>query len=252
MPLAMPLIIGGATLASGLIGANAASNASQQQYGAAMAGLQFQQQMYSQNRHNLQPWITSGTNANNSLAAMYGFPGSGNENRTADYSSFLNSPDYQFAQQQGLRAVDQSAASRGLLQSGGQARAVQQFGQGLAGQQFGNYFQRMLSMSQYGMNAASSLAGVSTQAGSNISNSYGNAGQALASGTIGGANAVTGALGSGVNNLMMYSALNRSPSSYAGGMQITAPQVGNYAYGGGAASGGNNGQPVYGMGNGWG
>jgi len=252
MPVAIPLLAG-ATLASGILGYSASKDASSKQYDAAMQGLgqqreamEYQKQIRGENKAALDPYMNLGQGASSTISSLYGFQGSGNENRTADYSSFYNSPDYQFAQQQGLRALDMSAASKGLLQSGGQGRALQQFGQGLAGQQFGNYFQRMMGLAQLGNSAAGMFANSGNQAAGNVINgannmaqSYGNAGQAQASGIVGGANAITGAMGSGINNLMLYSALNKSPSAYAGGspMNITPPQVGTYSMGQGNIGG---------------
>lgn len=229
MPLvAAAAIVGGATLGSALIGSSAAKKASQQQAQAAQNALNFQQQVYQNNQGNLQPFISAGTGATNTLADMYGF-GPNNRSGTADFSKFFPSPDYTFAYQQGLQALDQSAASRGLLLSGGQVKAAQGYGQGLASQQFGNYFTRMMSLAQLGGSAANALTGSNNQSGQQIGNSFGNIGAAQASGTIGGANAVTGAVGSGVNNLMLYSQLNKSPSSYVGGAPASAPQVGSSA-----------------------
>ena len=55
---------------------------------------------------------------------------------------FLNSPQYQFLQKQGLQALDRSAAARGMGYSGAQMKAAQQFGQGLASQQYDNEYNR--------------------------------------------------------------------------------------------------------------
>lgn len=225
----MPLIAGamvGSALISGGLGYFGAKDASKKQYDAAMQGLSLQEQIYAKNSANLQPYMDLGAGGASSLASLYGLPGSNNPNGQVNWDQFLNTPDYQFTQQQGMRALDMSAASKGMLLSGAQSRASQTFGQGLASQQFGNYFQRMLSLAGLGNSAASALAGVGTNAGIGMSNSYGNAGQASAAGTVGGINAITGSLGTGVNNLMLYSALNKSPSSYGTPMNITPPTVG--------------------------
>lgn len=243
MPVIAPLIIGGATLASGLIGANAAKSAANQQQQAAMAGLKFQQDVYNKNTANMQPWIQAGGGAVNSLAQLYGLPGSGNENRTLDWNQFLQSPDYQFSLQEGMRALDMSRASQGLLQSGGTARAAHQYGQGLAGTQFGNYYNRLLSLSGQGLQGASALSGVGTQAASGIANSLAGYGQAGAAGTVGGANAITGALGSGVNNLLLYSQLNKSPSGYG---MVGAPPLMYSGDGSQSSMGGGFGGGVFG------
>lgn len=256
MPIAAPLIIGGlaaaGTVGGALIGSNAASSAADKQYQAAMAGLalqqqglDFQEQIHSDNQAALNPYMQLGQGGATTLETLYGLPGGNNPGGQPDYSAFYNSPDYGFALQQGIRATDMSAASKGLLQSGGQGRALQTFGQGLASQQFGNYFNRMLSLTQLGSNAAQAYANSGNQSGQQVANSLNSqaaslqaGGQAQASGIVGGANAVTGGINSGVNNLLLYSQLNKSPSGYGGNpLNIQQPQVGNYGTNQGNAGG---------------
>src|SRR5262249_33352955 len=136
---------------------------------------------------------------------------------TPNYSAFFNSPDYNFAFQQGQNATQNLLSAKGNLLSGSGLTALTNFGQGLASQQFGNYFNRLLSLSQLGQNAASSLAGNNVASGSQIGNTFGQLGTAQASGIVGGTNALTGAIGGGLNNYLLYSALSRgNPSSYGG------------------------------------
>jgi hypothetical protein len=55
-------------------------------------------------------------------------------------SSINQDPGYQFTTQQGMQAMDRSAASRGNLYSGAQLKGAQQFGQ----QNANTYFDRIL------------------------------------------------------------------------------------------------------------
>jgi hypothetical protein len=55
---------------------------------------------------------------------------------------FQADPGYQFAQQEGLKALQQSAAPRGLLESGSLQRELANFNQGLASQQYGSWLGR--------------------------------------------------------------------------------------------------------------
>jgi hypothetical protein len=230
MPIAAPLIIGGASLASGIIGANAASNAADKQAEAAANALALQKQMFDQTQANFSPYLNIGKGATTSLGALYGIDANGNQsNANVDYSQFYNSPDYGFAQQQGNLALDRANNAKGLSLSGGALKDAMQFNQGLATQQFGNYFNRLLSLSQLGGNAASAAAGSAQNFSNQMSNSVQGQGQAQASGIIGGANALTGGINSGVTNSLLYNAINRSsyaapmagsPSMFGG---ITAP-----------------------------
>ncbi len=206
MPLAVPLIIGGASIASGLIGANAASKASEAQVGMEQQGLDAQNAA----RAKLAPWINTGTGANYTLGQMYGIGPDGKPtNAGNDFSQFTNSPDFKFAQQQGELGLQRYENAAGLAMSGGALKDVAQFNQGLASQQFGNYFNRLMSLSQLGQNAAAAgVSGANAAAGT-----MGQIGQSQASGIIGGANAISSGINSGVSNSLLYNAINRS--SYA-------------------------------------
>ena len=87
----------------------------------------------------------------------------------ADYSAFQNSPDYQFALQQGQKNQDTNAANRGGLFSGEQLKATQQYGQGLATQNLNNYLNRLTGIAGQGMGAQNVL----TQYRGNYSNQLG-------------------------------------------------------------------------------
>lgn len=155
---------------------------------------------------------------------------------TQDFSAFTNSPDYQFALDQGTKSMNRSLAAKGQLVSGNALMAGQRFGQGLASQQFGNYFQRMMSMSGLGQSAAAGSANAGTAAAGQIGNTQMAAGQAQAAGIVGGANAwnaglggVTNAMNGGMNNLMMYNMMNRGTGTSYGS---PAAQGGMYGPGG--------------------
>lgn len=133
--------------------AGAASNAANQ----ANA---LQQQQYQQTRSDLSPYLQAGNNALTGLNAL----------AAGDLSAFQNSPDYQFALQQGQQGVERSAAARGGLYSGGNLADLTSFGQGLASQQLGSYRNNLMSLANMGASSGSALAGV----GQNYATAYGN------------------------------------------------------------------------------
>lgn len=197
MPIAAPLIIGGATLASGFLGANAANKASERQYEAANNALAAQNAA----RAKLDPWVNVGSGANTTLGAMYGIgPDGSSVPQNADFSQFYNSPDFKFAQEQGNLGVDRALNARGMSLSGGALKDIAQFNQGLATQQFGNYYNRLMSLSQMGQSAAGAAMGGANSA----ANTMMSAGQAQASGIVGGANAITGGINNALGNTLMY------------------------------------------------
>ena len=122
----------------------------------------------------------------------------------ADYQA---DPGYQFRLTEGQKALERSAAARGLLSSGSTLKGIENYAQGAASQEYQNAFNRyqvsranqlnplqgILNQGQSAANTLTSAAGVQ---GTNQANLIQSAGQARASGYVGGANALTGALGS--------------------------------------------------------
>lgn len=232
--------IGGiASGAGGLLSSGAASQASQQQSQAAMMGLMVQEQMAAQARADTAPFRQIGTGAINQLGSLYGINADGTstqltpQQQQQNLQNFTQTPDYQFAQQQGTQAVDRSAAASGALNSGAAVKAATEFGQGLASQQYGNYYNRLLSLAQIGTNAATNSATNSLAAGNAQAQTLGNYGTAQASGTIGSANALSG----GLQSMGMYGAL-AGASSYSGGGAGGNSGLGGFLYN--ALGGGGN------------
>jgi len=97
------------------------------------------------------PYVETGKTANTALARLL-----------ADPSSVRSLPVYQFAQGEGVQALDRGAASRGMLNSGRSSKDLLRFGTGLADQTYGNQLQRLMGLNQQGM--AATGAQVGTQA----------------------------------------------------------------------------------------
>lgn len=235
MPIAAPLIIGGASIASGLIGASAAKDASSKQADAAANALGLQKQMFDTTQANFKPYLDVGKGATYSLGSLYGIGQDGSTGGQQDYSKFYDSPDYGFAQQQGQLGLDRYENAKGMALSGGALKDVSQFNQGLATQQFGNYFNRLLSLSQIGQSAASGSAGSAANFSGQMANSIQGQGQAQAAGIVGGANAITGGINSGISNSLLYNAINRS--SYAPAGAAVNSSAGNIGGAGGNLGG---------------
>jgi hypothetical protein len=220
MPAAA-LIIGGAGIGSALIGADAADRASDRQTNAGINALAQQREMFNKTQANFQPYLDVGKGATYTLGSLYGIGPDGSTGNTQDFSAFNNSPDFAFAQQQGALGLDRYENAKGLALSGGALKDVAQFNQGLATQQFGNYFQRLMSLSQLGQNAASGAASSAGNFSGQIANTTQGIGQSQASGIVGGANAITGGINGSINNSLLYNAINRS--SYAPANPGTTP-----------------------------
>lgn len=125
------------------------------------------------------------------------------------YDSFLASPDYQFRQDEQMRALTARNAALGIQDSGAAQRSALQLSGNLASGEFNNYANRLSSLAGVGQTAAQNTAA----AGQNFANSMGqvlsNNAQNLASSyaTQGQNNAnlwsgIGGAVGAGVNQFI--------------------------------------------------
>ncbi len=122
----------------------------------------------------------------NQLAQLTGLPGDGTGTGQPDYSQFYNSPDYQFALQQGEQATLRNASALGNVRSGNTLAALTQYGQGLASQNFNQYTQRLAGLA--GMGATDQAANAMLQQGNNVAGNLIGGANARASGVAGAAN----------------------------------------------------------------
>ncbi len=157
--MVLPLI---GAVAGGLLAANASKKAARTQANAAQKAsdasvevanrqIQFAKQTRDQINQNLSPYREAGQNALDiqSQRVADGFqyqaaPGANDavpdfEFSTPSADDFRTDPGYQFAFEEGQRAIDGSAAARGNLFSGATLKAQQRFGQGLADQNYRNF-----------------------------------------------------------------------------------------------------------------
>lgn len=104
-------------------------------------------------------------------------------------------PGYQWQFNEGVRALDSSAAASGGLFSGKAAKALTQYGQGMADQQYGTHLNRLAGLAGIGQTATSQNNQIGMQTAGNVGQAYQNAGNARASGIAGSANAWGSTLG---------------------------------------------------------
>jgi hypothetical protein len=227
--------IGGAAISS-----NAAGNASQTQSDAAnyAANLQkqeadnalgFQKQEWQTQQNNMAPWLQEGQGALTQLRGMTSTPGQGLlEGFTPPSMAEAGAePGYQFALQQGLGAMQNSAAAKGSLESGNTMEALNNYGRNAAESNYQNVYNRSFNtfqsnqtnqfnrlaalsgvgqqtgaqLGQLGQSAANNVGNISLTTGAQQGQDAQNAAAAQASGYVGGANAWSGALGGTSNNL---------------------------------------------------
>lgn len=109
-----------------------------------------------------------------------------------DYTA---SPGYQFRLGEGLRAVENSAAARGLLQSGGNLKGIDRYAEGLAAADYGDAFNRYSTLAGLGNAAMNTGANAANNFAAGGANTLNGIGQAKASGYAGVNQAVQGTLG---------------------------------------------------------
>lgn len=132
----------------------------------------------------------------NSQPAPAGAPGGTSTTQQQAFDRFRSAPGYQFGLDQGVKALDSSAAAAGGLFSGKTAKALTQFGQNYADQQgYRPYMNSLASLAGIGQTATSQNNQLGMQTAGNVGQAYQNAGNARASGIQGSANAWGNTLG---------------------------------------------------------
>ena len=182
--------VGIGTAAAGIFGASKAAGA---QKDAANTAAATERYMYDTTREDMAPWQEKGEAAVNQMGSLMGFGGS--DERTEALNQFYQDPGYNFRFNEGQRAVENSAASRGGMLSGNTLRELATFGQGMGSGEYGNYWNRLAGLSGTGQTATNQLGGFGMNAARGIGNANLAAGQARGSGYIGMADSV----GSGLN-----------------------------------------------------
>ncbi|MGH9505229.1 MAG: hypothetical protein ACRD20_20440 [Terriglobales bacterium] len=247
--------IGGAAISSHAAGeaadkqVSAAEQAAQLQKQEADNALDFQKQEWSTQQQNEQPWLNAGNAGISNLLSLLNsgpggllekYPGGAFTAPTLDQAK--NEPGYQFAEQQGEGALQNSAAAKGGLLSGNTLEALNNYAQKFGEQDYSNVYNRaqstydtnynvwntgntnsinrLLALAGMGQTANSQLGTEGQQAASNVGNidltsgaqqgqDLNNAAAAMASGYVGSANAWSGALGGSTNNLMQLAMMNQ-------------------------------------------
>lgn len=227
------------SVAGGLISGSAAKSAAQTQANAANNAQQISEQEFNTITGQEQPFMQAGYGALSSLNQGLGIGAPNSSAGGPAYGSLTApftaqnfqqlSPAYQFQQQQGMQGVlNGDSSSQGAL-SGATSKDLIGYNQNLANTSFSNAFNmyqtqnqnvynRLSGIAQLGQNAASNTGQQGTALAGQAAQSATNVGTAQAAGTIGQANAASGALGS----------LSALPWLYGGG----AAGVGNSWNGG--------------------
>ena len=159
-------------LIGGLFGMNASENASNAQIQSGQNAIDFQRQMFEQNRADMQPWRTAGVNALNYMTPGLAPGGEFNRNFTMD--DFQADPGYDFRQSEALRRWQNLQSARGGGMGGATdpstaaGRSFSRYNQDLASQEYGNAFNRWTSQNTGRYNRLAGVAGTGQTAANQI------------------------------------------------------------------------------------
>lgn len=213
MAVASALIAATAALGAGAISAGGAKKAARAQEQASRDAQAANERMLERQIGLQEPFRQGGLTAQDEIMKLLGIGGDasaegyGSLAKPFGMEQFQQDPGYAFRQAEGMKALERSAAARGLLQSGPTLKGIQRFGQESASQEYGNAFNRyqiernarlnpLQSLMGAGQTATNVMTGNVGQSSQNQQANIYNTGAARASGYIGQANALSGALGS--------------------------------------------------------
>jgi len=214
MPDPVTAVMGG----TAVLGAAGASNQARASRRAADAQVQsaaesarLQREMFDRQVALQEPFRQGGITSQNRIMELLGIGGDaaagdyGRYGRDFAMSDYEADPGYAFRLAEGNKALERSAAARGMVMSGQMFKGAQRFGQDLASQEYQNAFNRYQTNRSNQLNPLQSLMGagqtstnILTGEAGNLGRSLGEnelgAGNARASGYIGSANAYTNAI----------------------------------------------------------
>lgn len=215
MPDPVTGVVAGSTIAGGAMSSRAARRAARAQQQSADQAAQLQREIFERQTELAEPFRQAGITSQNEMLRLLGL---GGDASSAGYGSIGKpftmtdmemDPGYGFRLNEGLKALDRTAAARGGLMSGAALKAAGRYGQEMASGEYMNAFNRSRALmgerlstlgSLYGagQSATQQVANQAGQMGSNVGNLMMESGRARASGYLGQANAITNALGQGI------------------------------------------------------
>lgn len=206
------------TVAGAGISAMASSKASKAATNAANQNNALQANIYGQNKAILSPYIDTGTKAMGGINALLGLSNDNGAQANA-FDAFRNSDGYQFRLDQGLNALNDQYAAKGLIQSGAAMKAINNYAQGQASSEFGNYLGALQGQQQTGLSAGNALAGVGTGYANAVSANNNSAASAQGNAALSGAANMNSLIGTGLSAYALSQGLN---TSYGGGGSMSS------------------------------
>ena len=168
--VAIGAVAAAGTAAAGIYGANKAADAQKK---AAKKAAKAQENALAVQTELAKPYVEAGKTALAEYEKLAPYQDFGMAQFEAD-------PGYQFRMSEGMKALERSAAARGLLQSGGTLKGTMQYGQNLASAEYENAFSRYLTQREARLDPYRYLTGVGQPAAAGQAANVGSTGAALA------------------------------------------------------------------------
>lgn len=219
--IAAAAIAAGGSIIGGMMSSNAASKAANAQLQGQREAAAAQERMFNRQVELQEPFRQAGLSGQNRLMDLLGLSGRtgvagyGSAATPFSMTNYQADPGYAFRLQEGLKALDRTAAARGGLLGGNQLRGAVEYGQNLGSQEYQNAFNRyyaeranllnpLQSLAGQAQSSANTLTGAAGQYGQNLAEQAVNTGNIRASSYMGGANAINQALSGAGNAAMGY------------------------------------------------
>lgn len=172
----------GSAVVGGVLSSNAqrsaASSASRAQQQAADQSIAEQRRQFDAVQQLMAPYVQSGTTALSRYNALTGL--AGEEAQQTLINQITSGAEYGSLVRQGEEAILQSASATGGLRGGNTQSALARFRPEILSSLIRDEYSRLGGMVSVGQNAAAGLGNAGMQTGQNISNQYGQIGQAQA------------------------------------------------------------------------
>ena len=236
--------IAGAIIGSAIVGGvmssraqkSAAKTASRAQTEAADKSIAEQRRQFDAVQQLMAPYVQSGTTALSRYNALTGL--AGEEAQQTLINQITSGAEYGSLVRQGEEAILQSASATGGLRGGNTQSALARFRPEILSSLIRDEYSRLGGMVSMGQNAAAGLGNAGMQVGQNISNQYGQIGQAQAGAALARGQATANMWGNIAGSVGLAAGLGGfggvpgTPTPSAGPLH-TGPMVGGGMLGGG-------------------
>jgi hypothetical protein len=236
--------IAGAIIGSAIVGGvmssraqkSAAKTASGAQTRAAEQSIAEQRRQFDAVQQLMAPYVQSGTTALSRYNALTGL--SGEEAQQTLINQITSGAEYGSLVRQGEEAILQSASATGGLRGGNTQSALARFRPEILSSLIRDEYSRLGGMVSMGQNAAAGVGNAGMQVGQNISNQYGQIGQAQAGAALARGQATANMWGNIAGSVGLTAGLGGfggvpgTPTPSAGPLH-TGPMVGGGMLGGG-------------------